>query len=523
MSKFIFVTGGVVSSLGKGIAGASMGKLLQLNGFKVNMIKCDPYLNVDPGNMSPFQHGEVFVTRDGAECDLDLGYYERFLDVQTTRANTNTAGNIYLTVLDRERRGQYNGGTVQVIPHITDEIKKRFIAFEKDFDVTIVEIGGTVGDIESLPFFETVRQMKLERPGDVLSMHLTLVPYIKASDELKTKPTQHSVIKLRELGINPDILFCRTDRPLSDGIKAKISLFCSVPKEAVIEATDKNSIYQVPESFYKQGADKYVIKKLGLKTKQKFDTSWFKFINENLEHKETVNIAMVGKYSELKDAYKSVNESLFLAGMSGKVNVNIMYVNAEKDDVLAKIKTADGILIPGGFGPRGMQGKIDTVAYAREAKKPILGLCVGMQCMMIDAARRVGLKGADSAEFNPSTKYPLFTMMPEFSKEDDRPRVGAFPIDVKKGTLAHKVYNAEKIEERHRHRYSLNNKFLPTLESAGIQISGWCGDIAEISELKGHPFFIGVQYHPEFLSRPMKPHPLFREFIEAAKEYKKKH
>ncbi|MDR0292029.1 MAG: CTP synthase [Elusimicrobium sp.] len=522
MSKFIFVTGGVVSSLGKGTAGASIGKLLQLSGIKVNMIKCDPYLNVDPGNMSPFQHGEVFVTRDGAECDLDLGYYERFLDVQTTRANTNTAGNIYLTVLDKERRGQYNGGTVQVIPHITNEIKKRFTAFEKDVDVTIVEIGGTVGDIESLPFFEAARQMKLERPGNVFSIHLTLVPYIKASDELKTKPTQHSVIKLRELGINPDMLICRTDRPLSDDIKQKISLFCSVPEEAVIEAMDQKSIYLIPENFYQQNADRQIIKMLGLKTKQKFDTSWFKFINENLEHKETVNIAIVGKYSELKDAYKSVNESLFLAGMSGKVNVHILYVNADKSDVVERLKDAHGILIPGGFGPRGMQGKIDTVAYARETKKPILGLCVGMQCMMIEAARRAGIKDADSAEFNPKTKHPLFTIMEAFAKEDDRPRVGAFPLDIKKSTAAHKIYGADKIEDRHRHRYSLNEKYLPALEKAGIRISGRCGDIAEIAELENHPFFIGVQYHPEFGSRPMKPHPLFRDLIKAAKEYKNK-
>ncbi|MGB2579040.1 CTP synthase [Elusimicrobium simillimum] len=521
MSKFIFVTGGVVSSLGKGIAGASIGKLLQLNGFKVNMIKCDPYLNVDPGNMSPFQHGEVFVTSDGVETDLDLGYYERFLDVHTTRANTNTAGNIYLTVLDRERKGQYNGATVQVIPHITDEIKKRFTAFEKDYDITIIEIGGTVGDIESLPFIEAARQLKLERPGKVLSAHLTLVPYISSSDELKTKPTQHSVIKLREFGITPDILFCRADRPLSDDIKGKISLFCSVPKDAVIEAGNKSSIYLVPENFYRQGADKQIMKMLGLKPKQKFDTTWFKFINENLEHKETVDIALVGKYSDLKDAYKSVNESIFLSGMSNKVNVNLIYVNAEKDNIEESLKNVQGILIPGGFGQRGMEGKIKAVEYARHSRKPLLGLCVGMQCILLEGARRAGLKGADSVEFNPKTPHPIIRLMEEY--KEDRPRIGSHPIKVTEGSKAHQVYGGTDIDERHRHRYTFNTKYKDILEGEDLSISGWSkGDVAEIVEIKSHPFFIGVQYHPEFGSRPMKPHPLFKEFIAAAKKYKHK-
>ncbi|ACC98459.1 CTP synthase [Elusimicrobium minutum Pei191] len=520
MSKFIFVTGGVVSSLGKGIAGASLGKLLQLNGFKVNMIKCDPYLNVDPGNMSPFQHGEVFVTVDGAETDLDLGYYERFLGVPTTRANTNTAGGIYLTVLDRERKGLYNGLTVQVIPHITDEIKKRFTAFEKDYDVTIIEIGGTVGDIESLPFIEAARQLKLERPNKVLSVHLTLIPYIKSSDELKTKPTQHSVIKLRELGINPDMLFCRTDRPLSDSIKQKISLFCSVPKEAVIEASDKESIYLVPENFYKQNADKQIMKMLGLKPKQKFDATWFNFINKNLEHKETVDIAMVGKYSDLKDAYKSVNESLFLSGMSNKVNVNIIYVNAEKDNIKEKLANVHGILIPGGFGPRGMEGKIEAVKIARESHKPLLGLCVGMQCIFLESARRAGLKDADSAEFNTKTKNPVITLMEKY--KEDRPRCGNAKVEIEDGSKAFEVYGTNNIEERHRHRYALNTKYVDVLEKAGLKISGWSDEIAEIVELPTHPFFIGVQYHPEFGSRPMHPHPLFRDFIKEAKKQKNK-
>ncbi|MCL2888669.1 MAG: CTP synthase [Elusimicrobia bacterium] len=523
MSKFIFVTGGVVSSLGKGTAGASIGRLLLLNGFTVNMIKCDPYLNVYPGKISPFQHGEVYITRDGAQCDLDLGSYERFLDIQTIRSNTNSAGNIYMTVLERDIRGQYKGGTVQVIPHVTDEIKKRMTAFDKDVDVTIVEIGGTVGDIESLPFFEAVRQMKLERAGDVLSVHLTLLPYVKASDELKTKPTQHSVIKLRELGINPDILICRTDHPLDEDTKAKISLFCSVPKEAVIEAKDEKSVYLIPENFYKQGTDKQIMKLLGLKPKKKFDSSWFKFINENLEHKETLNIAVVGKVSELKDAYKSVNESLFLAGMSGKINVRIIYVNADKENAVEKLKDADGILIPsGGFGPKTMQGKIDAAAYARDTGKPLLGLCSGMQCMMIEAVRRAGLKDADSAEFNKSAKHPVFTLMEEFATEESGPRSGAFPVEIKKGTAAHKIYGADKIEERHSHRYTFNKKYLPELEKSGVTVSGWSGDIAEIAELKGHPFYVGALYHPEFGSRPMKPHPLFRDFVKAAKEYKNK-
>ncbi|WP_424244703.1 CTP synthase [Elusimicrobium posterum] len=520
MSKFVFVTGGVVSSLGKGIAGASIGKLLQLNGFKVNMIKCDPYLNVDPGTMSPFQHGEVFVTQDGAETDLDLGYYERFLDVPTTKANTNTAGNIYLTVLDNERKGLYNGTTVQVIPHITNEIKNRFTAFEKDFDITIIEIGGTIGDIEGLPFIEAARQLKLERPGKVVSVHLTLVPYISTTDELKTKPTQHSVIKLRELGINPDMLICRTEKTLSDDLKGKIALFCSVPKEAVIESLDLPSIYLVPQFLHKQGTDKQIIKALNLKPKQKVTNEWFDFINKNLEHKNTITVGMVGKYSELKDAYKSVNESLFLAAMSNKVNVKIEYVNAEKDPV-EKLKEVDAILIPGGFGPRGMEGKIAAVTYARESKKPLLGLCVGMQCMLLETARRAGLKGADSAEFNPKTPHPIIKIMDDY--KEGRPRVGAYPIDVQEDTLAHKVYASKEIAERHRHRYAFNPKYRETLESDGLIFSGWGKDgIAEIVEIKNHPFFIGVQYHPEFGSRPMKPHPLFRDFIKAAIEHKKK-
>lgn len=522
MSKFIFVTGGVVSSLGKGITGASLAKLLQLRGFKVNMIKCDPYINIDPGTLSPYQHGEVFVTTDGAEADLDLGTYERFLDVPMTKANTNTAGGIYQTVIDNERRGDYNGVTVQVIPHITNEIKKRFVAFDKDFDVTIIEIGGTVGDIEGLPFLEAARQFRVERGRDnVMSLHATLVPYIASAGELKTKPTQHSVNKLREIGIEPDVLACRTEHPISDSMKNKLSLFCSVEPAAVIEVMDAPSIYLVPEELEKQGLTDLVIKRLGLKAKKKNDGAWFDFIRKATSPKKQITIGIAGKYAELKDAYKSVAESLYLAGMSNKVSVKVKYINTQKDAIPAALKGLDGVIVPGGFGKRGIPGKIETIKYARENDLPFLGICLGMQCTVIESARNLaGLKGADSTEINPDTKYPVVAMMEaqkQIKKLGGTMRLGNYSAKIKKGTLAHKLYKKDAIEERHRHRYEYNPEFVPQLEECGLKVSAWHKDILpEIVEYPKHPFFIAVQFHPEFASRPLKPHPLFDGLVKAA-------
>ncbi len=527
MSKFIFVTGGVVSSLGKGISGASIGKLLKLRGLKVNMIKCDPYINIDPGTLSPYQHGEVFVTTDGAEADLDLGTYERFLDVQMTKRNTNTAGTIYQAVIDKERRGDYNGVTVQVIPHVTNEIKTRFTPFEKDYDVTIIEIGGTVGDIEGLPFLEAARQFRADKGREnVMTVHATLIPYIATADELKTKPTQHSVNKLREIGIEPDVLICRTEQHISQDMKRKLSLFCSVPVEAVIEAMDAKSIYHVPEEFEKQGLTDLILNRLGLKAKQKNDGEWFKFIRNNTAHKKEVTIGIAGKYAELKDAYKSVAESLNLAGMSNKVSVKIKYINTQKDQIPAALKGLDAVVIPGGFGQRGIQGKIDSITYARETKLPLLGICLGMQCCVIESARNIcGLKDADSVEFNKMTSAPVIAMM-EHQKEvkniGGTMRLGNYTATLKKGSLAAKLYKSEQIEERHRHRYEFNTDFVPVLEKTGLIVSGWHkGVLPEVVELKGHPFFIAVQYHPEFASRPMRPHPLFDGLIKAAIKYNK--
>ncbi len=522
MSKFIFVTGGVVSSLGKGITGASLAKLLQLRGLKVNMIKCDPYINIDPGTLSPYQHGEVFVTDDGAEADLDLGTYERFIDVPMTKANTNTAGGIYQTVIDNERRGDYNGVTVQVIPHITNEIKKRFTAFDKGFDVTIIEIGGTVGDIEGLPFLEAARQFRIERGREnVMSLHATLMPYISSAGELKTKPTQHSVNKLREIGIEPDVLACRTEQPISDSMKKKLSLFCSVEPQAVIEVMDAPSIYLVPELLEKQGLTDLVIKRLGLKPKKKNDGKWFSFIRKATSAKKQVTIGIAGKYAELKDAYKSVAESLYLAGMSNKVSVKIKYINTQKDEIPAALKGLDAVIVPGGFGKRGIPGKIETIKYARENKLPFLGICLGMQCTVIEAARNLaGLKDADSTEINPDTKHPVVSIMNDqrkINKIGGTMRLGNYSSKVKKGTLAYKLYKKETIEERHRHRYEYNAEFVPQLEACGLKVSAWHkGLIPEIVEYEGHPFFIAVQFHPEFASRPLKPHPLFDGIVKAA-------
>ncbi len=521
--KYIFMTGGVVSSLGKGITGASIGKLLQLHGYKVNMIKMDPYINVDPGTMNPFQHGEVYVTADGAEADLDLGTYERFLDIVTTRANTNTAGHIYQTVINKERKGEYNGGTVQVIPHITNEIKRRFTAFDKQVDITIIEIGGTIGDIEGLPFIEATRQFMLEqKKEDVMSIHLTFVPYIEGAKELKTKPTQHSVNKLREVGIVPDMIICRTQYPITDSMKGKISLFCNVPEEAVVEARTLKSIYHIPESLHKQGVDEIVLKRLNLKSKIKFNHKWLKYVNQDTTNYKTVRIGVIGKYADLKDAYKSIDESLKISAMDAKVIADVEYISSEDKNLIKKLKTFDGILVPGGFGMRGIDGKIAAIKFARENKVPFLGICLGMQCCVIEAARNLlKFKNANTTEIDKKTIYPVIEMLDE--QKDVKylggtMRLGNYESDLVKGSLAHKLYKTDKIVERHRHRYEMNPKYIDMFKEVGLDVSGYHkGVLPEIVEMKDHPFYIAVQFHPEFGARPTKPHPLFQGLILAAK------
>jgi CTP synthase len=522
MPKYIFITGGVVSSLGKGISGASIGKLLQLHGFKVNMIKFDPYINVDPGTMNPYQHGEVFVTADGAESDLDLGTYERFLDVYTSKANTNTAGDIYQTVINKERRGDYNGATVQVIPHITDEIKKRFTAFKNSVDVSIIEIGGTVGDIEGLPFMEAARQFQLEnKKEDVFSIHVTLVPYIAGARELKTKPTQHSVTKLREIGIFPNMIVCRTEYELNESLKRKISLFCNVEESYVIETLDSPSIYFIPEALHKQNVDFLIMEKLNMRPKKKFDKKWFVKIRAASNSDKKVKIAIVGKYAALKDAYKSVNESLNIAASELKAKAEVHYLGSEDRDLIENLKNYDAVLVPGGFGNRGIEGKIKSITYARENKIPFLGICLGMQCSVIEVSRNLAkLKGANSTEFDPNTKYPVIKILDEQGKIKYRGatmRLGNYKAEIKKNTLAYSLYRVTEIEERHRHRYEINPEFVSILEKAGLIVSAYHEELLpEIVELKNHPFFIGVQFHPEFASRPMKAHPVFKGFIKAA-------
>ncbi|GHT56829.1 CTP synthase [Endomicrobiia bacterium] len=522
MTKYIFITGGVVSSLGKGISGASIGKLLQLHGFKVNMIKFDPYINVDPGTMNPYQHGEVFVTIDGAEADLDLGTYERFLNIYTSKANTNTAGDVYKTVITRERRGDYDGATVQIIPHITDEIKRRFVALKDDCDISIIEIGGTVGDIEGLPFMEATRQFQLEnKKEDIFSIHVTLVPYISGAHELKTKPTQHSVNKLREIGISPDMIICRTEHHLDESLKKKISLFCNVKEESVIEAIDAFSIYCIPEAFYNQKVDSLIIEKLNIKPKKKFDRTWFAKIKSLSEFDKTIKVAVVGKYAYLKDAYKSIDESLNIAAGELKAKTEIEYLEAEDKDLVKKLKNYDAILVPGGFGSRGVEGKIKAITYARENKIPFLGICLGMQCSVVEASRNLAkLKDANSTEFSETTKYPVIKILEEQKSVKYRGgtmRLGNYKSEIKKNTLAHNLYKSTKIEERHRHRYEMNPEFIGVLEKAGLFVSAYHkGILPEIVEIKDHPFFIGVQFHPEFASRPMKAHPLFKGFLSAA-------
>jgi CTP synthase len=529
MAKYIFVTGGVISSLGKGIASASIGKILESRGLKVAMMKLDPYINMDPGTMNPYQHGEVFVTEDGAETDLDLGHYERFTGTALTRFNNVTTGQVYSAVMSRERHGDYLGKTIQVIPHITDEIKERIkkVAAVSKADIVIVEIGGTVGDIEGLPFLEAVRQFRLDCGyGNTLYIHLTLIPYIRSADEIKTKPTQHSVGTLREIGIQPDILLCRTEKPLGASVKEKISLFCNVKKEAVIEARDVETIYRIPLDFNEQLLDEIILNHFNLICRHSELKEWEdKVVKKVAAPKHKVRIALVGKYIALQDAYKSIYEALVHAGIANDCRVEIKKVDSEeitKNNVKVLLGDVAGILVPGGFGYRGVEGKIKAIEFARQNKLPYLGLCLGMQCAVIEFARNVcGLSQANSTEFKPKTSQPVISLMEEQKQikgMGGSMRLGAYPCRLKPGSLARKIYGRQLVFERHRHRYEFNNKFRAKLESKGLVCSGIYpkAGLVEMVELKGHPFFIAVQFHPEFKSKPDKAHPLFREFIKSA-------
>lgn len=526
--KYIFVTGGVVSSLGKGITAASLGRLLKMRGISVSIQKLDPYLNVDPGTMSPYQHGEVFVTDDGAETDLDLGHYERFIDINLTKHNNVTTGKVYWSVITKERRGDYLGGTVQVIPHITNEIKERVYRCAKsnDSEVVIVEVGGTVGDIESLPFLESIRQIKKEVGREnVMYIHLTLVPYIHAAGELKTKPTQHSVKELRSIGIQPNVIVCRTEHPWPDDLKDKIALFCDVDPRAVIQNSNASSIYEVPLLLAEQGLDQIVVETLGLKAEKADLTEWQDLVNRINHPEKKVTIGLVGKYIALQDAYLSVAESLRHAGIYHNAEVEIKWIQAEElneDNVAEVLSSVNGILVPGGFGDRGVEGKILAIQYARENKVPFLGICLGMQCAVIEYARNVvGLDGAHSSEFAPDTPYPVIDLLPEqrdINEKGGTMRLGLYPCKTVAGSLAQKIYGDEIIYERHRHRYEFNNEFKKKLLDAGLKIGGTLpdGSLVEIVELEEHPWFIAAQFHPEFKSRPNRAHPLFREFVGAA-------
>jgi CTP synthase len=528
-AKYIFITGGVVSSLGKGITAASLGRLLKSKGLRVSIQKLDPYINVDPGTMNPYQHGEVFVTEDGAETDLDLGHYERFIDVNLARANNVTTGMVYWEVITRERRGDYLGGTVQVVPHITNEIKSRIRSVSKDneFDVVICEIGGTVGDIEGLPFLEAIRQFRKDVGRDnCVNIHVTLVPYLDTTHEFKTKPTQHSVMKLREIGIQPDIIICRSKDPLSVELNEKISLFCDVTSEAVIGLVDVDMLYEVPLALEKEGLDDIVLKYLGLPLKKGNLSQWVKLVEDAKNLKQTVTIAIVGKYTALEDSYISIVESLKHGGIANKSAIKLKWVNADKiekeEDIDPIFRDVHGIVVPGGFGARGVEGKIKAIRYAREHEIPFLGLCLGMQCAVIEFARNVcKMKGANSSEFSPETKYPVIDLMVEQQGVVDKGgtmRLGAYPCKIKKGTRLAKAYKKDVVEERHRHRYELNNKFRKEMGDEGMIFSGVYQkkDLVEVIELPDHPWFLATQYHPEFKSRPTRPHPLFSSFIAAA-------
>lgn len=533
MSKFIFVTGGVVSGLGKGITAASLGRLLKGRGVRVNVLKFDPYINVDPGTMSPYQHGEVFVTEDGAETDLDLGHYERFIDENLQSINNVTTGKIYKSVIDKERRGDYLGGTVQVIPHITNEIKERMhrVAKAHDAEVVIVEIGGTVGDIESLPFLEAIRQMRSDVGRDnVMYLHVTLVPYLGKSGELKTKPTQHSVKELRGIGIQPDVIICRSELPLSAEIKAKLALFCDIQEDHVIENLDADSIYEVPLMLERQHLDDIVISRLGLTCGPPDLKDWRQLVHQIKSLKREINIALVGKYVSLHDAYLSVAEALYHAGIANNVKVNIEWIDSETLDnghLPEAMINADGIIVPGGFGHRGIPGKIHAITYALEHEIPLFGICLGMQLATVAFARqRLGWEDANSSEFDPDSSYPVIDLLPEqkdINGLGGTMRLGTYPCKVAAGSKAHAAYQSEVIYERHRHRYEFNNRFRSALEEAGLLISGTSPDdrLVEMVEVPEHPWFVGVQFHPEFKSRPNNPHPLFRDFVRAASQQKK--
>ncbi len=540
MTKFVFVTGGVVSSLGKGIAAASLAAILTTRGVRVTNLKLDPYINVDPGTMSPFQHGEVFVTEDGAETDLDLGHYERFADVRMGKRNNFTTGQIYESVIRKERRGDYLGGTVQVIPHITDEIKGWIASGAGDAEVAVVEVGGTVGDIESLPFLEAIRQLGITLGREnVCYIHLTLVPYIPTAGEMKTKPTQHSVKELREIGIQPDVVLCRADRPIPDSDRRKISLFTNVAPEAVISALDTDSIYKIPAALHAEGLDAIVCKKLELNPPPADLSHWNDLVYA-LEHPEhTVNVAMVGKYVDRTESYKSLSEALTHAGIHTRSKVQINYIDSEavERDGIGCLTGMDAILVPGGFGKRGVDGKIAAIRYARENGVPYLGICLGMQLAVIEYARhKAGLEGANSTEFDGQTPHPVVALITEWQNHDGSVekrsaasdlggtmRLGAQPCDVMPGSLAHRIYGSTRVAERHRHRYEVNNHYLPRIEAAGLVVSAraksaLAGDLCEMIELKDHPWFFGCQFHPEFTSNPRRGHPLFIGFVRAALE-----
>jgi CTP synthase len=530
MAKYIFVTGGVVSSLGKGITAASLGRLLKNRGLKVTIQKFDPYINIDPGTMSPYQHGEVFVTDDGAETDLDLGHYERFIDINLSKSSNVTAGKIYLSVINKERKGDYLGSTVQVIPHITNEIKERVyrVGKEDNADVVITEIGGTVGDIESLPFLEAIRQVKKEvGRNDVLYLHVTLLPYIAAAGELKTKPTQHSVKELRGIGITPDIIVCRTEYDISSDMRDKLALFCDIDSDAVIQNKTAASIYEVPLMLQEEGLDRIVLEKLKIDAGDADMTDWRKMVHKIINPSNSVKIAIVGKYVALPDAYLSVAEALRHAGIANDTAIQIHWINAEEiEDAAVDLKKCfadiDGILVPGGFGDRGVEGKIKAIQYARENKVPFFGLCLGMQCAVVEFARNVcKMADAHSTEFNPKTPYPVIDLMSEqvaIEEKGGTMRLGIYPCKVPEDTLTCQAYQDEIIYERHRHRWEFNNAYREQLTQAGLVIGGTLpnGRLVEIIEVKDHPWFVGTQFHPELKSRPTNPHPLFREFIKAA-------
>jgi len=539
--KYIFITGGVLSSLGKGVSAASIGALLEARGLTVTFLKLDPYINVDPGTMSPFQHGEVFVTDDGAETDLDLGHYERYTSARMGKKNNFTTGQIYDAVINKERRGEYLGGTVQVIPHITDEIKQKIRAVGGGADIAIVEIGGTVGDIESLPFLEAIRQLKTDLGKEnVLYVHLTLVPYIGTAGQLKTKPTQHSVKELLEIGIQPDILICRTDRLLPDDVKSKIALFCNIDKSAVITALDVGHIYEVPLVFHQEGIDEKIVEFLNIWTGMPNLSKWEEIVKRINHPESATTIAVIGKYVNLIDSYKSLNEALLHGGIANNCRVNLKFVDSEEiekkgaKDLLSGVQ---GILVPGGFGNRGIEGKIEAIRHARENKIPFFGICLGMQLAVIEFARTVcGLKEAHSAEFVPDTPYPVIFLLKEWidyknnvvQKRDETSylggtmRLGEYPCKVQKDTFTYQAYQKELIHERHRHRYEFNQKYQEILVNNGLKLGGTSpdGKLVEIIELSDHPWFLGCQFHPEFKSRPKDPHPLFREFIRASLRYK---